>query len=210
MSDAAVTHYFDYKSPYAYLAQEDTWRLQSELGVKVDWLPFTLNIPDFMGEAKLDESGRDTVGTRTEHQWRRVKYLYMDCRREANRRGLVVRGPKKIWDSSIAHIGFLYAKARGDFRGYHDRVFERFWKRELDIESVDVIASVLDEGGCDPSGFEAFLAGPGRQEHDRARARAEELGVFGVPSYVVGDQLFWGGERLERVRELVAPGSGVS
>jgi len=42
-----------------------------------------------------------------------VRYAYMDCRRAAQRRGLVIRGPRKIYDSSIAHIGFLWAKRIG-------------------------------------------------------------------------------------------------
>ena len=79
--------YFDYKSPYAYLAQAETYRLDEELGVQ--WRPYTLDIPKFLGAAKLDASGHDTLGERNDHQWRRVRYAYMDCRRQANDRGLV-------------------------------------------------------------------------------------------------------------------------
>jgi len=199
-----VAHYFDYKSPYAYLAQDETWRLRDELGAEVEWLPYTLDIPAFLGRAELDAEGRDVVGERNPHQWRRVRYVYMDCRREAQRRGLVIRGPRRIFDSSIAHVGFLYARARGAFRGYHDRVFERFWRRELEIEDPAAIASVLAESGVDPSGFPAFLAGPGRAELERIRIDAEAQGVFGVPGYLVGGELFWGNERLPLVRERLS------
>jgi 2-hydroxychromene-2-carboxylate isomerase len=132
----------------------------------------------------------------------------MDCRREARRRGLLIRGPRKLFDSSIAHIGFLYAKARGDFRAYHDAVFERFWRRELDIEQPAAIAALLEEVGIDASGFAAWLRGPGREEHDAGQREAEARGVFGVPSYLVGDELYWGAERLPRVREQVLAGAG--
>ncbi|HEV8717330.1 MAG TPA: DsbA family protein, partial [Candidatus Binatia bacterium] len=125
--------------------------------------------------------------------------------REANQRGLVIRGPRKIFDSSIAHIGMLYAKHQGNFRPYHDRVYERFWKRELDIENPDLIKQVLQEVGLDASGFLDYLHGEGRQEHDRIRMEAEALGVFGVPSYVVNNELFWGAERIVRVRERLTP-----
>lgn len=197
-----VLHYFDYKSPYAYLAQEDTFRVHDELGIDVTWLPYTLDIPSFLGSAELDGEGRVLTERRNAHQWRRVRYAYMDCRRTATRRGLVVRGPRKVFDSSIAHIGFLYARTRGDFRPYHSTVFERFWKRELDIEDPGVIARVIEEGGIDASGFAAFLEGDGRREHDRLQAEAEARGVFGVPSYLVGDELFWGGERIPDVIAL--------
>ncbi len=176
-----VAHYFDYKSPYAYLAQEETFRLQDELGADVEWLPYTLDIASFLGRAELDAEGRDVVGERNAHQWRRVRYVYMDCRREAQRRGLVIRGPRRIFDTSIAHVGFLYARAHGEFRPYHDRVFERFWRRDLEIEDPVVIASVLAESGIDAAGFRAFLTGEGRAELERIRMEAEARGVFGVP-----------------------------
>jgi 2-hydroxychromene-2-carboxylate isomerase len=201
-----IVHYFDYKSPYAYLAQQATDALEVEaraLGIAIERIPYTLDIPSYLGEARLDESGRDVIGTRNAHQWRRVRYAYMDCRREAARRGLVIRGPRKIFDSSIAHVGFLWAARAGRIQPYHDRVFERFWKRALDIESVEAIAAELAASGVEALGFTDFLVGEGRELHDRLRAEAEAKGVFGVPSYLVDDELFWGSERIDRVRERI-------
>lgn len=199
-----IAHYFDYKSPYAYLAQEETFRLQEDFNIKVDFLPYTLDIPSYLGSAEVDEAGRVLQESRNAHQWRRVRYSYMDCRREASRRGLTLRGPRKIFDSSLAHIGMLYAKQRGDFRPYHQAVYERFWRRELDIENPLVVKQVLAEVGIDTADFLTYLNGEGRQEHDRLRAETEKLGVFGVPSYLVNGELFWGAERIVRVRERLA------
>jgi 2-hydroxychromene-2-carboxylate isomerase len=70
-----------------------------------------------------------------------------------------------------------------------------------------VIKQVLEEVGIDTSRFLEYVAGAGRQEHDRIRTEAEAMGVFGVPSYVVDGELFWGGERLVRVRERLTPGA---
>jgi 2-hydroxychromene-2-carboxylate isomerase len=201
MTSKTITHYFDYKSPYAYLAQEETFRLQEEFDVQVDFLPYTLDIPSYLGSAEVNDAGQVIQETRNAHQWRRVKYSYMDCRREATRRGLIIRGPRHIFDSSIAHIGMLYAKRQGDFRPYHNAVYERFWKRELEIENPEVIQRVLEEIGYKTSGFLEYLQGEGRQEHDRLRKAAEDIGVFGVPSYVVNGEVFWGAERIPRVRD---------
>jgi 2-hydroxychromene-2-carboxylate isomerase len=201
-----VIHYFDYKSPYAYLAQRTTDELAAELApsaVVVERLPYTLDIPSYLGNARLDDSGRDVVGERNPHQWRRVRYAYMDCRREAARLGLVIRGPRKIFDSSIAHIGFLWAARAERIRPYHERVYEKFWTRELDIEDPRAIAAELDAAGVTTAGFADFLSGEGRTLHDRLRVEAEAKGVFGVPSYLVDDELFWGSERIDRVRERV-------
>ena len=199
-----ITHYFDYKSPYAYLAQEATYQIVQDFDIEIDWLPLTLHIPSFLGSAEVDATGKVISEQRNAHQWRRVKYSYMDCRREANRRGLVIRGPQKIFDSSVAHIGMLYAKRQGDFRAYHDAVYERFWRRELDIENPEIVKHVLTEVGVDASGFLDYLNGAGRQEYERGIAEAEEIGVFGVPSYVVNGELFWGAERIDLVRERLA------
>ena len=50
---------------------------------------------------------------------------YMDCRRQARKRGLVIRGPQKIWDSALAACGMLYAKRQGDavLRRYNHIIF---------------------------------------------------------------------------------------
>ncbi len=195
-----ITHYFDYKSPYAYLAQEETFALES-LGVEVIFQPYTLDIPSYLGAAELDAGGQDIMGARNAHQWRRVRYSYMDCRREANKRGLVIRGPQKIFDSSTAHIGFYFAQNQGDFRPYHNAVYEKFWRRELDIEDPGVLERLLAQTGYETAGFGDYLSGEGRRRHDAERAQAETMGVFGVPSYMVENELFWGAERLERVRQ---------
>ncbi len=186
MAKKEVILYTDYKSPYAYLANEGAYALEDEFNVRLNWRPYTLDIPSYLG----------AVDTRDDHQWRRVRYSYMDCRRTANERGIVVYGPKKIFDSSTAHIGMLYAQKSGVFRAYNDAVFERFWRRELDIEDKEVVRAVLAEVGAPTDDFFEYLEGKGRLEHDRLRAEAEELGVFGVPMFVVDGELFWGGDRL--------------
>src|SRR5690606_29944312 len=135
------------------------------------------------------------------------KYSYMDCRREANRRGLTIRGTQKIWDSSLANIGMLYAKERGVFHDYHDRVFERFWRRELDIESISVLAALLAECGAEATDFAAYAEGEGRRLHAEVQDEAEAAGVFGVPSFLLEDgDLYWGREHMDRISEIVRAG----
>lgn len=197
------TVYIDYKSPYAYLAKDLVYEIERDCAVRLDWLPYDLDLADFMGSARVDDSGRVIEEQRTAHQWRRVRYSYMDCRRQARKRGLVIRGTQKIWNSKIALCGMLCAKLQGDaaLRRYHDIVFERFWKRELDIEDPDVIGAVLAEAGADSAGFPAYLAEAGRRELDDICRAAEAIGVFGVPSFVLDGELFWGREHLPDIRE---------
>jgi 2-hydroxychromene-2-carboxylate isomerase len=196
MAARILTIYIDYKSPYAYLAKDSAWNLEREFDLRLEWLHYTLQIPEFLG----------TVEGRNAHQWRRVRYSYMDARRLANRRGLTVRGPQKLFDSSIAAIGMLFAQRHDVFRKYNDLVFERFWKRALDIENREAVRAVLSEAGAPVAGFFDFLDGDGRITHERIQRQAEEIGVFGVPTFVVDGEIFWGGDRLWMVREkLGAP-----
>ena len=200
MTTKTIQIYIDYKSPYAYLAVAPVWDLERDFDITLDWFPYTLDIPDYLGSAEVSEDGAVIAQNRTAHQWRRVKYSYMDARRYANLRGLTIRGTQKIWDTSLSGIGMLWAKAHGGVRKYNDVVYERFWKRELDVEDLRLVEGVLKEVGIDTVGFAAWAAGEGRELHDRIRADAEERGVFGVPSLMVDGELFWGREHLALVR----------
>ena len=183
--------YIDFKSPYAYLATGPAYELERSHDVTIDWLPYTLDIPVYLGN----------VDDRNPHQWRRVRYSYMDARRIANKRGLTVLGPKRIFNSRPVHIAMLYAKQAGVLRAFQDRALALFWKRQLDIEEVEALSVELETAGCDGAGFAAWLAGPGGTRHDEIVAQAEAAGIFGVPTYVVEGEIYWGGDRLPMVVE---------
>ena len=129
----------------------------------------------------------------------------MDCRRQARKRALVIRGPQKIWDSALAACGMLYAKRQGDavLRRYNHIIFQRFWKRELDIEDPGVIGMVLAGTGANTTGLPTYLAGQGREELENICRAAEAMGVFGVPTFVLSGELFWGRELLPDIREML-------
>jgi len=191
-----LTVYIDYKSPYAYLAMEPTRALAREFSHSITWRPYSLQIQDYLGE----------VDTRNPHQWRRVKYSYMDARRMANERGLIVLGPQKLFDSTVSHVGMLYAGDDGAEvqNRYHDIVFERFFKRELNIEDPGAIANVLHEAGATVNTFQDILESEGRTRLDSVLKDAEDLlGIFGVPTYVIGNEIFWGGDRIPQVRRYL-------
>ncbi len=192
-----IIQYFEYKSPYAYIAQAALFQLSDAETINVECRPYTLDIPSYLGSAELNHQGEVVTQSRNAHQWRRVKYAYMDCRREANRRGLTLRAPRKIFDSTIAHMGFLFAQRNGDFRNYHHAVYEKFWRRELDIEDPLVITTTLETSGIESDDFTRFIETGGRQLLDENQRDAESHGVFGVPSYLVNEELFWGAERFE-------------
>ena len=199
-----ITLYSDYKSPYAYLAVAAADALARDCGADVQWRPYVLDIPASLGAAKVDDDGNVLSEERNAHQWRRVKYSYMDVRRYANREGLTIRGPHKIFDSMTAAAGMLYALAHGAFRPYHDLVFERFFKRELDIEDVAAVGAVLAESGADVAGWPAYAAEEGPAAVRKVQTDAEEAGVFGVPTFVIEGEIFWGREHLPVIQEMLS------
>jgi len=205
-----LTVFIDFKSPYAYLAIEPTRRLARELGIGIDWLPFVLDIPSYLGSARLDGSGAVAQQSRSADQWSKVKYAYYDCRRYANLRGMTLRGTVKIWDTNLAAIGMLWAKQQGEeiLQRYIDGIYVPFWKRELDVEDISVIERTLAEAGAGTTGFREYSLGAGAQENERLQKDAFERGIFGVPSYVLGDQIYFGREHLPRIRWLLRGGVG--
>lgn len=200
-----IIAYTDYKSPYAYLAKDLTYDLAARFDVEMDWRPYVLDIPAYLGSAERNDADEIVSEDRNPHQWRRVKYSYMDCRRHAKRQGLTIRGPRKIFDSRLAAMGLLHAKANGVFRAYNDIVFDRFWKRELEIEEIGAVTAVLEEAGADASAFAGFVEDSGPRELERIRDDAESMGVFGVPSLIVDDELFWGREHFPVIEERLTP-----
>jgi len=200
MTSKTLDIYIDFKSPYAYLAIEPAQTFERDFNVALNWLPFTLDIASYRGSAEVDDARQVLHQERTAYQWRRVRYTYMDVRRHANLRGLTILGTQKIWDSALAGIGMLYAKQQHVFRAYTDIVFERFWRRALDIEDRTVIQAVLGEAGADPSAFAAYAADEGRAALEAIHAEADTAGVFGVPTIVLDGEVFWGREQFPMVR----------
>ena len=189
-----VAFYIDFKSPFAYLAVAPARELERDFDVRLRWMPLTLDIPDYL----------ESVENRRAHNWRKIRYMYMDARRRANKVGLTIRGPQKIFDTRIASIALMFARDKPGFDRFVDLTFERFFKRELDIENAGTMQAVLAEAGIEASGFADYLAGAGSEQHDRERAETEEAGIFGVPMLVVRDELFWGSDRIDLVRERLA------
>ena len=190
--------YYDYKSPFTYLAMEPAYALMESHRVRLQYIPHELNIRGAFG-GDLPE--------RTERDWRKVRYLYLDARRYANARGLIVRGPQKIFDSKLSLMSGLFADQHGMFRPYSDRVFERFFKRELNIEDAAALAAVMKEVGLDADAFQRYAAHEGPRELVAAFAEGERDGVFGVPIFIVDGEPYWGNDRIDwLVKKLDATG----
>jgi 2-hydroxychromene-2-carboxylate isomerase len=180
--------YFDYKSPFAFLAVDPAFALPDRYAIALRWIPFTLRI-----------KGK---GERSEYSEWKARYSYMDARRWANRRGgFPIKGPLKVYDSSPALIGGLHALREGFFRPYTELVFSRFFARELEIDAPDEVAAAIAELGHSPDAYRAYLGGAGPQDLQRCIEEAHADHVFGVPLFVFRGEQFWGHDRIPLLEE---------
>jgi 2-hydroxychromene-2-carboxylate isomerase len=188
MADELLTIklYYDFKSPFTYLAMDPAYDLPRSHRVHLRFIPHVFNFNAYGGELE----------NRTERDWRKVRYLYRDVRRFANERGITIRGPERLFDSRLALISGMWADHHGLFRPYADRVFERFFKRELNIEDGAVLAAIMKEVGLDADGFGRYAASEGQNDLAAALAEGERDGVFGVPTFIVEGEPFWGNDRV--------------
>jgi 2-hydroxychromene-2-carboxylate isomerase len=202
ISDHPVIVYIDIKSPYAYLAVQPTRELERELGVKFDWRPFDLDIPSYLGSASLDKSGDVAEQNRSTEQWAGVKYAYADCRRYASLSNMTIRGTAKIWDTNLISTAMLWAKQHNDqaLDRFIDLVYVPFWKRELDIDDISLIEYLLDSAGADGSKFSAWAKVEGFAINQKLQEDSFNAGIYGVPSYIVDDKMYFGREHLPRIR----------
>ena len=187
-STETVNFYYDYKSPFTYLALEPALAFEQSHRIRLRFIPYAVDLRASYGGETTQRSERD---------WFKVRYLYADARRFANERGIVIRGPQKLFDSRLALIGGLYAEKHGRFREYSLRVFERFFKRELDIEDPNALGAVMTEAGLDADDFRRYAAAGGPTELAALQEQAERDGVFGVPTLIVAGEPFWGNDRID-------------
>lgn len=177
-----VKMYSDYKSPFAYLAFDPAFALEQRFRVRVRWIPFQLRIKD--------------RGQRSVYSDYKAKYSYLDARRWAKPRGMVIRAPQKVYDSTPALAGGLFAASRGRLLEYSRKVYEMFFLRELEIDDPEAIAAVIARLGMSAGEYREYLNGEGMRALERAQAEAAEDHVFGVPLFFFGGEPFWGHDRL--------------
>jgi 2-hydroxychromene-2-carboxylate isomerase len=187
-----VKMYSDYKSPYAFLAFDPAFALAERFRVRLRWIPFQLRI-----------KGK---GERSQYSEWKARYSYMDARRWAELRGgLVLKGPLKVYDTTPALVGGLFAERHGRLLDYSREAYARFFRRAFEADQPDAVAALLADLGLPADDYRRYLAGEGRADYDRAQAEAADDHVFGVPLFLFRGEPFWGHDRIpfleSRLRE---------
>jgi len=186
-----VKFYYDFKSPYSFLSLDDTLKLEKDYPIRLRFLPWPFRPEETFG-GKLEERKR--------LHWNKVRYLYADCRRFANERGLIIKGPERLFDSRLSLIAGLYADRQRQFPQFAQRVFEKFFQRKLNLEEIDELLPLFDPRPTRDE-FEQFLNNDGAKEFDLIQKEAEIDEIFGVPTFVLRGEKFWGYDRLSWLKK---------
>jgi 2-hydroxychromene-2-carboxylate isomerase len=134
-------------------------------------------------------------------------YLFTDLSRFARRYGvpLVMNPAFPINTITLMRIDVgLERAADPRLAAYRDAMFRAIWVDQKNMNDPATVAQVLAAGGFDPQQMLALASDPAVKEDLRARTQAAvDRGIFGAPTFFVGDAMFWGQDRLDFVREAL-------
>ena len=207
MADPAPPYHFarpltvcvDFKNPHAYLGVAPTRALEARLRLDADWLPLMLPPLAPPRPARAD----DDRGTR--HRRIRAEYFAADLERYAASRGLTLGNIYRTPDCTAAALGLLWTRQAAAERvgRYVEAVFERLWVQDGDIEGVAVVDGILADMHIPKSGFVTWAHRSGPEQLALLQAALQSAGLFNVPAYVVGDDVFYGRQHLPMVEWLL-------
>lgn len=186
--------FIDLRSPYSYVALAPTRHLARECDLTLEWRPYAIDV----------EASYGAADDRDPRALRKVKYIYRDARRIAAPQGLVIRGPKRIYNARNAHIALLFAKKAGLIDPFLDALYERFFGHAIDIEDCGALTALITELGGSASEYHTYAKGSGSEDLEIETRSAEALGVFGVPAFIYEGELFWGSDRLAMIKQMIA------
>ncbi len=185
-----VQFWFEFASTYSYPAAMRVEAACAEAGVPLLWRPFLLG-PVFTQQGMTD-SPFNIYPAKGAYMWR-------DLERICAAQGLPLRRPSAFPRGSLlaARICAAFDDAAW-IGGFIRAVYGANFAEDRDIGQPEVIANLLAGLGQDAEAVTAAAQDPGTKAKLRAQTeRAVALGIFGAPSMVVGDELFWGNDRLD-------------
>lgn len=200
-SNPRLEFWHELASTYSYLSAMRIGALAEAAGVTVIWKPLLLG-PIFRAQG-WDTSPFNIYPAKG-------KYMVRDMERLAAARGLPFRLPTPFPQNSLhaARLA-LIGHAEGWGVAFTHAVYEGEFAGGADIGEKRVLGAILKQLGLDAEALFARSETPENKQRLRQQTEeAQELGIFGSPSFLVGGELFWGDDRLEHALEAAAGGGG--
>jgi 2-hydroxychromene-2-carboxylate isomerase len=191
MKLAVIEFWYDFASPYSYLAAARIERLIAGRPLRLEWRPFLLG-PIFKQRGHDPSPFQNPSPAQRRYRWRDVQRL---CAAE----GLPLRRPSTYPRSGLlAARAALVAVDQGWGPDFTRAVFQANFAEDRDIADPEPIGAIIASLGRDPGTVLRLATAPANKE--RLIAQGEEAvrrGIFGAPSFVTESELFWGNDRLE-------------
>ena len=193
-----VTVYYALQSPWTYLGWARLRELVARAGADVHYRPVQ-SAPMFQASGTLPLAQRPA---------QRQAYRLMELRRWRDYLGIPLNlHPKHfpVDEALAARMVIAHRQRDGDIAALSQAMLAAVWVEERDLADPDVLLAIAREQGVDgPALLIAAKDEAAQGEYDANTRAAIEQGVFGMPTCVIGDELFWGQDRLDFVaRALV-------
>jgi 2-hydroxychromene-2-carboxylate isomerase len=191
-----VEFWFDFGSPTAYLAWTQLPGIAMEARAGILWRPMLL------GGVFKATGNHSPVTIEAKGRW-----MFDDMARWARRYGVPLqKNPWFVINTLPLMRGAVGYQMRepGRFLPYVELMFRAMWAQPVNLGDPAVVAATLAAGGFDPAGFAALTGDP--EVKARLIANTEEAvarGVFGAPTMFVGDDMFFGQDRLAFVQDAL-------
>jgi 2-hydroxychromene-2-carboxylate isomerase len=191
-----IEFFFDYGSPYSYLADTQLENLVANTGCQIVYRPMLLG-------GVFKATGNRSPAAETIEAKRR--YGVTEMARFITHYGCAFRSNPFFPINTLHTMRTCHAALRaGDFETFHQAVYPAFWAEEKNLGDQVVLADVLDRAGLDGKALiEAALDPEVKLSLRETTDEAVERGAFGAPTFYVGDEMFFGADRLPFVEALV-------
>jgi 2-hydroxychromene-2-carboxylate isomerase len=195
-----IDFYFDFSSPYSYLASEQIDAVAARHGRTVDYRPVLLG-------AVFKTSGGAPL---TEQYGPKAEYSKHDFARSARFGGVPYRKPSRFPIATVAAaraLLWLQQNAPAQARPFIHAVFRAYFVDDRDISDAAVVLDIARSIGIDAEALAAGMQQPAIK--DLLKQRVEEaiaFGLFGAPLIVVDGERFWGNDRLPQIERWLAQG----
>ncbi len=190
-----IDFYFDFISPFSYLAHSQLPDIAARHGREIAYHVVNLRVIKLEG---------GNTGPTTREMPLKYRYSGADMQRWAARYGVMITRPTGHEPDRL-NKGFFMAEDRSMERDYVTAAWRRVWGDGGDMGDAALMGDVAAELGWDRDDFLAFTESADAEARYRASTRAaHERGVFGVPTMMIGEEMWWGNDRLEFMEEFLA------
>jgi len=191
--------FYDVSSPWTYLCFVNVQALAKEEGAEIVWRPFLVGGVFNTVNPTMYRMRENPVPARD-------AWVKQDLQAWARLAGVTINFPPAVFpvNSVKALRGLLWAKTQDREVALATAFFELYWSENRDISQDDVVAEAARRASLDPASLAKAITEPGVK--DQLKQNTDELiarGGFGSPTLFVGDQMFFGNDRLPLVREAL-------